>query len=621
MMTQLWGCSEEPEISTATLKGYVTESPKGTEPIAGVTVSLQPGGMSITTGSDGSYSFSGVQPGAYSLQYMKSGYQTETRAVTLVAGDNKSLDVQLKKEIEEAQITITPSSLNFGTMLTEQNVTIKNNGNATAEWSLVFGNYNWLSASQMRGSIQAGRTQSITFSVNRNYILEPTNIIANIEAYGDSYPISISCAPKTAKSEMVIEPKTLDFGKTLSQLTFTIKNVGTSALTWISGDVPESISLSATQGEVAPGGSKVVIVNLDRDKLEGDLASHIIISDLISEETIEIKAVKVEESNLTITPSTIDFGDDLSQQTLLIQNDGKGSVDWTTKEVVSALTLVPSAGTLSGGASTTVTVSLDRNKIEKDFDSSFVISAGGNDYTVKAIAKNNTGGNPPGSSDELRVTTYPAANIAETSAEVRGEVELLSKNVIIEYGFCYGTTSDTPIMTAVKRVSLVVTELTPGKFSTDLWELKPDQKYYYKAYAIDAFNEVYYGETLSFETIGTGDASITLLSAKMGKVDENYNFILRATASINPAGKEIAEAGFLYRGDGYDVSYSGYGGTEKIVCDIVDNTISCNEQIKLRAGVDFVYIRAYIKLVNGLIVYNGKKEYISMDMPWPREDW
>ncbi|MDE6342558.1 MAG: carboxypeptidase regulatory-like domain-containing protein, partial [Muribaculaceae bacterium] len=239
-------CTEEPEVTTGSIAGHVTESKNGAEPLSGVTVSILSSGQSTTTGSDGTFKFMDLQPGNYSIQFTKTGYTSTTRNVSVVAGLAVQCDVQLSAIIQEAEIEFNPSSLNFGTTLTDLSVTIKNNGNATAEWSLNLGNNPWLSASELAGSIQAGRTQSIIFSVDRNYLAEPKSVIVNFHAFGNSYPISISCAPRNAKSSMVVEPTELNFGNDVTEKTFTIRNTGNSELAWrASGISTPALTLSS----------------------------------------------------------------------------------------------------------------------------------------------------------------------------------------------------------------------------------------------------------------------------------------------------------------------------------------------------------------------------------------
>lgn len=282
-------CTEDPEISLGSIAGFVTEAPAGTEPISGVTVSILSSGQSTTTSTDGSFSFRDMEPGTYSLQFTKTGYTTVKRSVFVVAGQMTQCDIQMSKVDQVAEIEINPSSINFGTTQSDMSVTIKNNGNATAEWSLNLGNNPWLSASQLSGSIQANRTQSITFSVDRSFLSETKSVIVNLQAFGNSYPITVSCAPKNASSNMVIDPVVLNFGSDLSQLSFTVRNTGTSPLTWRASQITTpALSLSATQGTVAAGGSSVVLANIDRSLVYGEMTSTFIISDGVVDQTMTV---------------------------------------------------------------------------------------------------------------------------------------------------------------------------------------------------------------------------------------------------------------------------------------------------------------------------------------------
>ncbi len=305
-------CTEDPEESTGSISGYVTGSSNGSDPLSGVSVSILSTGQSTTTGSDGTFVFRDMQPGSYSLQFKKSGYDTTTKSVTVVAGMNNQCDVQMSKENHEADIVINPSSLNFGTTQTDMSVTIKNNGNATAEWSLNLGDNNWLSASQLGGSIQANRTQSITFTVNRSYLSEQKTVVVNLQAFGNSFPITISCAPKNITSTMTVEPTTLKFAADATQQTFTIRNTGNAALTWqTSGISSPAVTLSSTSGTVAAGGSSSIIVTIDRSLVTNDMVTTFIISDGIVDQTITLNILSSPSGDDPDNPDNPDNpGDD-----------------------------------------------------------------------------------------------------------------------------------------------------------------------------------------------------------------------------------------------------------------------------------------------------------------------
>ncbi len=291
MLIMMGGCTEEPTVTTGSISGIVVDASNGSDPLVGVNVSIPVLGESTSTGSTGSFTFSDVQSGTYILTFTKSGYITEQKNVSVVAGKASSVSVQMKATEKKAEIEFNPSSLNFSTNLTDLSVTIKNNGNTTAEWSLNLGNNNWLSVSEKAGSIQAGRTQSIVFSVDRNFLSEPKSTVVNLHAFGNSYPLTISCAPSNAKSEMTIEPKSIDFGTSDTEKSITIRNTGTATLSWTASGITESsISLSQESGTVAAGGNSVIKILLDRTKLNGSMTTSFTINDGVRSEQISVSA-------------------------------------------------------------------------------------------------------------------------------------------------------------------------------------------------------------------------------------------------------------------------------------------------------------------------------------------
>ncbi|MDE6696378.1 MAG: carboxypeptidase-like regulatory domain-containing protein, partial [Muribaculaceae bacterium] len=280
LLALMSACTEEPTVTTGSISGLVTDATDGTEPIAGVNVTIPVLGESTTTGINGTFTFTDVESGNYTLVFTKSGYITEQKNASVVAGKSSAVNVQMKATEKKAEIEFNPSSLNFSTNLSDLSVTIKNNGNSTAEWSLNLGNNPWLSVSEKAGSIQAGRTQSIVFTVDRNFLSEPKSTVVNLHAFGNSYPLTISCAPSNAKSEMTIDPKSIDFGTTDTEKSITIRNTGTATLSWTATGITENaISLSQMSGSVAAGGNSVIKVLLDRSKISGSMSTSFTIND------------------------------------------------------------------------------------------------------------------------------------------------------------------------------------------------------------------------------------------------------------------------------------------------------------------------------------------------------
>lgn len=382
----LVACTEEQVETTGSIYGIVNDATNG-EPVPMAHVSLNPGGKATNTGSDGRYEFLNMEPGQYTIQISKSGYVTNTKQITVVAGQQASGDMLLTSEHQEADIRIDPTSLNFGTTQDELVVTLTNQGNAATDWALELGENPWLSASLLSGNIAAGKTQSIIFSVDRDKLSETKNVKISLSAFGNSYTISVSCAPVNAKSEMSVTPTELDFGAGETEKAITIKNTGNAILNWnVSGITEACLSVSAEEGSVEADGSKVIKVMLDRSKLTSDLNTSFIISDGIKEQTITVKSSKAV-AEMVISPSALDFGEESTEKTFTISNTGTAELVWNiTVPDGKGVNVSETSGVTAPQSSKQITVTLDRAMMTEDLHTSLEISDGSRKETVTVTA-------------------------------------------------------------------------------------------------------------------------------------------------------------------------------------------------------------------------------------------
>ena len=77
------------EKTTGQIQGLVTNA-NTSEPIQGVNISLSPTGASAVTGSDGRYEFANLQPGNYTVQGVKTGFESNTKNITITSGNTSS---------------------------------------------------------------------------------------------------------------------------------------------------------------------------------------------------------------------------------------------------------------------------------------------------------------------------------------------------------------------------------------------------------------------------------------------------------------------------------------------------------------------------------------------------
>lgn len=80
-----------------TLTGTVVEMATG-DVIAGALVTLAPSGKNTYTGVDGFFEFQNLDAQQYTLTVQATGYSTNRKTVTVVAGATERVNITLKKE-------------------------------------------------------------------------------------------------------------------------------------------------------------------------------------------------------------------------------------------------------------------------------------------------------------------------------------------------------------------------------------------------------------------------------------------------------------------------------------------------------------------------------------------
>lgn len=68
------------------------------EPLAGVTVTLTPGGLNNYTGNDGLFEFKELDAQQYTITVQKSGYQVNRKTVEALAGETVNISITMKKQ-------------------------------------------------------------------------------------------------------------------------------------------------------------------------------------------------------------------------------------------------------------------------------------------------------------------------------------------------------------------------------------------------------------------------------------------------------------------------------------------------------------------------------------------
>lgn len=92
------GCEKRIVDITGTLSGTVVEMATG-DVIAGALVTLAPSGKNTYTGVDGFFEFQDLEAQQYTMTVQATGYQTNRKTVSIVAGATERVNITLQKEL------------------------------------------------------------------------------------------------------------------------------------------------------------------------------------------------------------------------------------------------------------------------------------------------------------------------------------------------------------------------------------------------------------------------------------------------------------------------------------------------------------------------------------------
>lgn len=90
------GCETRIIDITGTLSGTVVEKATG-DIIAGALVTLAPGGKNSYTGMDGFFEFQDLEAQQYDITVQATGYRSDFKRITIVAGATERVKIALEK--------------------------------------------------------------------------------------------------------------------------------------------------------------------------------------------------------------------------------------------------------------------------------------------------------------------------------------------------------------------------------------------------------------------------------------------------------------------------------------------------------------------------------------------
>jgi hypothetical protein len=246
------------------------------QPIEGVIVSLNPGGITRLTGKDGAYSFIDLEAKQYSLTYSKNEYLTVSRTTAVQAGMNNVLDVTLEKEKLVPVLAVSTKALDFGPEKTTLSLEISNTGKAALNWKIAYSPGGWVTCSPSIETTAAGGKSLVVVTVNRSQKEKGTyNETFYISSDGGNCDVEVAM---TVSGVGLSIPESLDFGALKTETPLSLANTGTSSIDYTVETSNDWIIPAKTSGTVAVATTDFLNVMVKRETLSaGDYTGSITI--------------------------------------------------------------------------------------------------------------------------------------------------------------------------------------------------------------------------------------------------------------------------------------------------------------------------------------------------------
>ena len=378
--------------TTGRIQGIVTNVIT-TEPIQGVNISLSPTGASAVTGSDGRYEFNNLIPGNYTVQGMKNGYESNTKNITISAGNVSSGDMMLRPATTGFHLNV--QYIDFGSTFSQMQFKIINASTTQPMSWEIMESLNWLTAMPSTGNLQGGQETTVTLNIDRSLI--PQSISANITVRSADQsvvlPINVTVAGNNGP-QLQLSETSLDFGTSANSLAFYVMNTGpaNTSLNWVCSNINVGwLNLSSMSGNTAGGNSTQVIVTIDRTQFDGMVSTSVSVSGAGSTSTITFSASSSGSGSaiLQLSEGSLDFGESATSKTFQVKNVGSDgtTLSWSISQPnVDWLSFNPMTGTTSSGSGTLVTALVDRTKITGPVSTTVTVNGTNNSASLNVSA-------------------------------------------------------------------------------------------------------------------------------------------------------------------------------------------------------------------------------------------
>lgn len=246
--------------------GIVTNS-LNNESLEGVRVTISPGNESRNTGTDGIYTFDNLNEREYTMQFLKSGFESDTKTITTVAANIQNGDIALTPL---APTTVDPSQIDFGTSISSDVIRITNETSETLSYEIQAAE-TWIKPEKEQGIISGLNSELIRIDVDRRNVSvgeHSGQVAVNIPGRGTrTVEVLLEKLDASAAVLRLLSEGTLNFGSTIEERVIGVFNEGDNTLSWELTVSEDWLSTTQNSGSTPPNNREDFVIQVDRSGL------------------------------------------------------------------------------------------------------------------------------------------------------------------------------------------------------------------------------------------------------------------------------------------------------------------------------------------------------------------
>jgi formylglycine-generating enzyme required for sulfatase activity len=276
-------------------------------------------------------------------QVVESGtYETELLIDSDAGSAAIPVSMVVDREEPPARLQVSPDSLGFGRTSIRQVIDISSTDGSELAWQ-ANSPQDWLKVMPASGILSGGSAQVIV-EVDRALLVDRENAgFIVIEADGGKLVVPVTALVPVPL--LWVNERVIDFRDDLNSYTFEIANAGIGDLTWTCAEEIVWLEVQPVEGVSSRTATPVTLgvqrQGLDAGSYEGELT----ISSNGGEVVIAVR-MEVSDNPLSVDSDWLDFGEELTNQSVGLRNTGSGSLDWEVRIQATWLKISPLEGSV-----------------------------------------------------------------------------------------------------------------------------------------------------------------------------------------------------------------------------------------------------------------------------------